>query len=149
MLDRLEHALLPWSAFLVVPLFALANAGIDLRDGALEGALGSSLALGVGLGLVVGKPLGITLGAWIAVRLGASLPSGVSWGQFAAMGAIAGIGFTVALFITELSYPAEVLGAGAAEELLREAKVGILIGSVVAALAGVAALFAASRPSRG
>ena len=148
-LDRLEHALLPWSAFLVVPLFALANAGIDLRDGALEGALGSSLALGVGLGLVVGKPLGITLGAWIAVCLGASLPSGVSWGQFSAMGAIAGIGFTVALFITELSYPAEVLGAGAAEELLREAKVGILIGSVVAALAGVAALFAASRPSRG
>ena len=147
-LDRLEHSLLPWSAFLVVPLFAFANAGVDLRDGALEAALGSSLALGVGLGLVVGKPLGVTLGAWLAVRFGASLPSGVSWTQIAAMGVIAGIGFTVALFITELSYPADVLGAGAAEDLLREAKVGILIGSVVAALAGLLTLAAVSRPGR-
>ena len=147
-LDRLERSLLPWSAFLVVPLFAFANAGVDLRGGALEAALGSSLALAVGLGLVVGKPLGITLGAWLAVRFGATLTSGVSWTQLAAMGVIAGIGFTVALFITELSYPAEVLGAGAAEELLREAKVGILIGSVVAALAGLLTLAAVSRSGR-
>ena len=148
-LDRLERSLLPWSAFLVVPLFAFANAGVDLRDGALEAALGSSLALGVGMGLVVGKPLGVTLGAWIAVRFGASLPSGVTWTQLAAMGVIAGIGFTVALFITELSYPAEVLGVEAADELLREAKVGILIGSVVAALAGLLTLAVASRSERG
>ncbi len=147
-LDRLEHSLLPWSAFLVVPLFAFANAGVDLRDGALEAALGSPLALGVGMGLVVGKPLGITLGAWLAVRFGAALPPGVSWGQFAAMGAIAGIGFTVALFITELSFPAEVLGAGPAEDLLREAKVGILIGSVIAALAGLLTLAVFSRHGR-
>ena len=148
-LDRLEHTLVPWTAFLVVPVFAFANAGVDLRDGALQGALSSSLALGVGMGLVLGKPLGITLGAWLAVRLGGSLPRGVSWGQIAAMGLIAGIGFTVALFITDLSYPPEVIGARSAEVLLREAKVGILIGSVLAAVVGLLALAAVSRPRRG
>ena len=75
-LDRIEHRLLPWSAFLIVPLFAFVNAGVDLRGGAFEEAASSTLALGVGLGLLLGKPIGATLGAWIAVRLGAELPGG-------------------------------------------------------------------------
>ncbi len=147
-LDRLEHSLLPWSALLVVPVFAFANAGVDLRDGALEAAVTSSLGVGVGLGLVIGKPLGVALGTWLAVRLGATLPTGVTWPQVVAMGVIAGIGFTVALFITELSYPIDTLGEGVAEDLLREAKVGILIGSLLAAVAGALALGAVLRAER-
>jgi NhaA family Na+:H+ antiporter len=147
-LDRLEHSLLPWSAFLVVPVFAFANAGVDLRDGALAASLSSSLALGVGLALVIGKPLGVVLGAWIAVRLGATLPTGVTWPQVVAMGMVAGIGFTVALFITELSYPIGVLGEGVAADLLREAKVGILLGSLFAAAVGALMLGAVLRTER-
>ena len=132
-LDRIEHRLLPWSAFLVVPLFAFANAGVDLRGGVLEEATSSSLALGVGLGLLVGKPVGVTIATWIAVRLGAELPAGVTWLGVFAVGLIAGIGFTVALFVTELSYDQEAL--------LAQAKVGIFIASVVAGVLGLLMLY--------
>ena len=135
-LDRIEHRLLPWSAFLVVPLFAFANAGVDLRGGALEEAASSSLALGVGLGLLVGKPVGVAIATWIAVRLGAELPAGVTWLGVFAVGLIAGIGFTVALFVTELSFEAELL--------LTQAKVGIFIASVLAGVIGLVMLYAAS-----
>ena len=131
-LDRLEHRLLPWSAFLIVPLFAFVNAGVDLRGGVFEEATSSSLALGVGLGLLIGKPIGITLGAWIAVRMGAELAEGVTWPGVAAIGLIAGIGFTVAIFVTELSFDQE--------ELLTQAKVGIFFASLVAGLLGLLAL---------
>ena len=134
-LDRIEHRLLPWSAFLVVPLFAFTNAGVDLRGGALEEAASSSLALGVGLGLLVGKPIGVALATWIAVGLGAELPAGVTWLGVFAVGLIAGIGFTVALFVTELSFDAE--------QLLTEAKVGIFVASVLAGVIGLAMLYAA------
>ena len=135
-LDRIEHRLLPWSAFLVVPLFAFTNAGVDLRGGALEEAASSSLALGVGLGLLVGKPIGVTIATWIAVRLGAELPAGVTWLGVFAVGLIAGIGFTVALFVTELSFEQEAL--------LTQAKVGIFVASVLAGVIGLAMLYAAS-----
>ena len=128
-LDRIEHYLLPWSAFLIVPLFAFVNAGVDLRGGALEEAASSTLALGVGLGLLIGKPIGVTIAIWIAVRLGAELPAGVTWPGVFAVGLIAGIGFTVALFVTELSFDDEAL--------LTEAKVGIFLASVVAGLVGL------------
>jgi NhaA family Na+:H+ antiporter len=147
-LDRLEHSLLPWSALIIVPVFAFANAGVDLRDGALEAAVTSSLGIGVALGLVIGKPLGVTLGTWLAVRMGAALPTGVDWPQVVAMGLIAGIGFTVALFITELSFPLDTLGEEIAQDLLREAKVGILIGSLFAAAVGGLALAAVLRAER-
>ena len=129
-LDRIEHSLLPWSAFLIVPLFAFVNAGVDLRGGVFEEAASSTLALGVGLGLVLGKPIGATLATWIAVRLGAELPAGVTWPGVAGVGLIAGIGFTVALFVTELSFDDAAL--------LAQAKVGIFIASVVAGLVGLA-----------
>lgn len=128
-LDRLEHALLPWSAFVIVPIFAFVNAGVDLRGGALEEAATSSLTYGVGIGLLIGKPIGLLLGTWIAVRLGAELATGVTWIGIAALGVIAGIGFTVALFVTELSFEDEVL--------LTQAKVGIFFASLIAAVVGL------------
>jgi len=97
---RIEAALHPWVAFGIMPVFALANAGVSL--GGLGGALSdaSSVALGVGLGLVVGKPLGIVAVSWLAVRIGlASLPRGVSWSGVLVVGCVAGIGFTMSLFI--------------------------------------------------
>ena len=120
----------------MVPLFAFTNAGVDLRGGALEEAASSSLALGVGLGLRIGQPVGVTIASWIAVRLGAELPAGVTWLGVFAVGLIAGIGFTVALFVTELSFEAELL--------LTQAKVGIFVASVLAGVIGLAMLYAAS-----
>ena len=137
-LDRLEHRLLPWSAFAIVPLFAFVNAGVDLRGGAFEDAASSSLTYGVGIGLLVGKPIGIVLGTWIAVRMGAEVAQGVTWLGVLSIGFVAGIGFTVALFVTELSFEQE--------ELLTQAKVGIFVASVVAGVLGLIALRALTPP---
>lgn len=135
--ERLEHRLHPWSSYLVVPVFALANAGVVL-DGA--GALGGgpSVALAVGLGLALGKVVGIAGGSWLAIRLGAgSMPEGTTWLQVVGAAAVAGIGFTVALFIGDLAFSSPALEA--------QAKIGILAGSLAAAVAGVAILSLASR----
>jgi NhaA family Na+:H+ antiporter len=138
-LHRMEHALHGVVAFAIMPLFALANAGVTLADGsgggalaALTHALGTPVALGIILGLVVGKPLGITLGAWLAVRLGvAERPEGVSWGSIHGVSWLGGIGFTMALFVGGLAFSGT---AGSA--LLGEAKLGILVGSLAAGLVG-------------
>ena len=130
-LDRLEHALLPWSAFVIVPIFAFVSAGVDLRGGALGEAATSNLTYGVGIGLLIGKPIGIVLATWIAVRLGADLAEGVTWMGVLAIGFIAGIGFTVALFVTELSFEQE--------ELLAQAKVGVFFTSLIAGVVGLLA----------
>ncbi|MFN0096330.1 MAG: Na+/H+ antiporter NhaA [Dehalococcoidia bacterium] len=128
-LDRLEHAVHPWVSFLIVPLFALANAGVVIDRESIEAATGSAVTAGVAFGLVFGKPAGIFLFAWVAVRLGwASLPRGVGFAHVGAMGVLAGIGFTVSLFITELAFEGE--------GLVSEAKIGILGASLVAAVAG-------------
>lgn len=125
----LEASLHPWSSFLVVPLFALANVGVDLSGGALGSALRSPVTAGIVLGRVVGKAVGITGGAYLAVKAGvAVLPSGVRWEHIFAAAVAAGIGLAVPLFV-----------AGAAftdPTLLAEAKVGILVGSGIAATAG-------------
>ncbi len=131
--EILEHHLHPVSAFLVVPLFALANAGIDVSGGALSEATTSRLAWGVFLGLVVGKPLGIVLATWIATRLGFSLPRGVRWTEFIGMGMAAGIGFTVSIFVSNLAFD-----SGSA--LTDTAKTGVLFASLTASLAAVAML---------
>ncbi|MEX0985563.1 MAG: Na+/H+ antiporter NhaA [Actinomycetota bacterium] len=129
-LARVEHALLPWSAFVIVPVFALANAGVRLSVDALQGALTTGLGLGIIIGLVIGKPLGIALAGRLSAAVGAGqLPSDVAWRDIVGMGATAGIGFTVALFVAELAFPD-------APELLDEAKVAILVGSAVAGIAG-------------
>ncbi|KRB76232.1 hypothetical protein ASE01_14575 [Nocardioides sp. Root190] len=137
--ERLQARLHPVSAYLVLPVFALANAGVVLTGGALGEALTSTVALGIGAGLVLGKPIGIGLACLLAVRLGlARLPSGTSWAQVIGIGFVAGIGFTVSLFIAGLSFPGE-------EILTADAKVGILLASVVAAVVGVAVLLAVGR----
>jgi len=130
---RLEHQLHPFTSFFIVPVFALANAGIELNGDALSDALTSPITLGVVLGLVVGKVVGISLFTMGAVRLGlSSLPAGATVRHVVGISAIAGIGFTVSLFVTGLAYDAPVLQD--------EAKVGILFASVVAAVMGVAVL---------
>lgn len=139
-LHELEHRLHPVTAFAVVPLFALANAGVDLRGGVLADAAGSRLAWGVAAGLVVGKTLGIGLVTLLAHRTRvASLPPDVGTGQVWGIAALAGIGFTVSLFITELAYTDPAL--------IDRAKVGIFAGSAVGAAFGVTLLlWAARRP---
>lgn len=128
--ERIQHALHGWVAFGAMPLFALANAGVALGDASFQG---DSLLvfLGVGIGLVLGKPLGIVGFSWLAERVGlAALPRGISWAQVGLVGVVAGIGFTMSIFIAQLAFPA---GAH-----LETAKVGILIGSGSAALLGYA-----------
>jgi NhaA family Na+:H+ antiporter len=125
--DRLIDLVHPWTSFVVVPLFALANAGVELRADAFSEP--SAVMVGVFVGLVVGKPVGIAAFAWIAVRLRAGrLPADATWGHVVGLGAVAGIGFTVSLFITELAFPASALRD--------DAKLGTLAASVVAAALG-------------
>lgn len=126
-LERIEDALGPWVRYVIMPLFALANAGVQVSGIGPEFA--HPLALGVIVGLCLGKPLGITLSAVLAVKLGwAKLPSGVNWGQLAGVGVVAGIGFTMSLFIANL--------AGFDEEHLRVAKAAVLLASLVSGVLG-------------
>jgi NhaA family Na+:H+ antiporter len=138
-LHRLEHALHPWVTFAIMPIFALANAGVGV-DGSLAEAARHPVTLGIVLGLVVGKLVGVVGFAWLATAIGvAELPDGATWRQVAGVGALAGIGFTMSLFIASLAF--------GDSPLLDNAKVGILGASVVAGLLGSAVLLTAGRPS--
>ena len=131
--ERLEHLLHPWSSFVVIPTFALANAGVALSMDTIGDAITSSIALGVIVGLVAGKIAGISLASWIAIRTGvARLPDDVGWRHLVGGAAVAGIGFTVSLFVTGLAF--------ADASLESDAKVGILAGSIVAGVVGAAIL---------
>jgi NhaA family Na+:H+ antiporter len=124
----IEHGLQPWVAFVIIPLFAFANAGVELK-GELAQAFTSTVTLGVLLGLLVGKPLGITLFAWLATRLRfAAMPTGCGWRALHGVSWLGGIGFTMSLFITGLAFADEVL--------VTDAKVGIFAASIGAAVAG-------------
>jgi NhaA family Na+:H+ antiporter len=139
-LSLLEHRLHPWSAFLIVPLFALANAGVDFRGGLLGEAASSSLTWAIVLGLVVGKILGISAAVWLAIRTGlGKLPQGVQPAQVVGVAAVAGIGFTVSLFIADLAYDDAAL--------TEIAKVGIFAGSLLAGAIGAALMFFAGSTS--
>ncbi|MCA9821723.1 MAG: Na+/H+ antiporter NhaA [Dehalococcoidia bacterium] len=128
-LDRLEHMLAPWVSFLIVPIFALANAGVVITGESVSDAVGAGVSWGIVLGLVIGKPVGIFTFTYLAVRLGlANRPHGVTWLQVFGVGLLGGVGFTVALFITELAFESQVL--------INDAKMGILAGSIVAAVIG-------------
>ena len=128
--DELTNLLHPWVAFFIMPLFALVNAGVAIEASTLAEPVPLRVAIGVALGLLLGKPIGITLAAWLAVRLGlAELPSGVRWPQVVATGFLAGIGFTVALFVAALAFEAT-------PPFLAGAKVGILAGSILATALG-------------
>lgn len=140
LLHRMEHGLHPWVVFLIVPVFALANAGVALGAGA-AGRLLEPVGLGVILGLVVGKQVGIMSFSWVAVRARiAELPDGVTWRYLHGLSALCGIGFTMALFIGHLAY------ADAA--LLEQAKTSILAASAVSAILGKVLLDAAARDAR-
>ncbi len=132
-LARLEHALHAPVAWLIMPIFALANAGVALGDNAAA-LVADPAALGVIVGLVVGKPVGVMLMAWLAVRAGlAVLPAGVSWGQLAGVSLLTGIGFTMSIFISNLAFGTEGLAVDAA-------KTGILLASLVMGVAGALVL---------
>lgn len=134
----LDHALHPVSAYVVVPLFALANAGIDLRGGVLGEAMSSDLTWAVICGLLIGKTLGIAATALTVLKLGrGSLPSGMRKAQVWGVGALGGIGFTVSLFITDLAFNSE--------PLQDEAKVGIFLGSILSGAVGALLLLRTRR----
>ena len=140
-LDRLERSLHPWSSFLIVPIFALANAGVKIVGIDLVEAATSPVALGVALGLLAGKMIGITAFTYIAVRTGlGKLPKRTGWRQVTGLAAIAGIGFTVSLFITELAFQTPVF--------IDEAKIGIFIGSGLAGLVGYSILRTSKTPQQ-
>jgi NhaA family Na+:H+ antiporter len=140
-LARIEHALAPYTSLVVMPIFALANAGVTLSAEALD-ALASPVTLGVALGLIVGKPLGVAGAAWLALRVGvASLPTGVGWRQLLGAACLAGIGFTMSLFIASLAFGGDPHGGSVvASEHLDAAKLGILGGSLVSGVLGFALL---------
>jgi NhaA family Na+:H+ antiporter len=130
-LHRMEHALAPFVAFVIMPVFAFFNAGVPI-SGSTTGAI-SAVSLGVFGGLLLGKPLGVAGFAFVAVKSGlARLPAGATWPSMIGVGLLAGIGFTMSLFIANLAFEDQAI--------LVQAKIGVLAASVVAALAGLAFL---------
>ncbi len=124
----LEHALHPVQAWLILPLFALANAGVRIDSHILE-ALANPISLGIIAGLVIGKPVGITALSWLALKVGrGNLPAKMNWTQVFGAGCLAGIGFTMSLFIADLAW--------ADESLIADAKVGILVASLISGVMG-------------
>ncbi len=138
-LHWLEHTLAPWVAFLIVPLFGFANAGVSLEGIGAAGLL-APLPLAVAAGLFLGKQLGIFGGVWLSVKLGlAAMPRGAGWLQIYGVAMLCGIGFTMSLFIGALAFPGR-------PDLVEAAKLGTLAGSALSALAGFLVLrFAPSR----
>ena len=131
--ERLQYRLHPWTSFVIVPLFALANAGIHLTGGLLRDAFGSPITLGILVGYVLGKPLGITGFSALALRLNLGLRRGLSWPVIAGAGVVSGIGFTVSILIATLAFHGRQLA---------EAKVGVLAAALVASV-GAWAVFRA------
>jgi len=132
--ERLTRELNDWVSFLVLPLFALANAGVTFSAGIVHELITSRVAWGILLGLVVGKPVGVLGFSWLAVRLRvAQLPHSVNWRQIGAVGMLAGIGFTVSIFISSLAFDSDLYVA--------EAKTAVLAASLIAGLLGYFALW--------
>ena len=142
-LERLEEQVAPISAFVVVPIFALANAGIHITGDSISAALGSNIAWGIFFGLLAGKFVGIVAASALAVRLGIAFkPPELKWAHLGGASLLAGIGFTVAIFIANLSFTGD---DGVA--LLEDAKIGIFAASIVAAVLGYAVLRRVREPS--
>jgi NhaA family Na+:H+ antiporter len=131
--ERFENFLHPFTAYMIIPIFALANAGIVLTSEKVSAATSSNVTIGIILGLVVGKPLGITLFAWVATKVGFELPPGINWVQFIGMGLAAGIGFTVSIFVAGLAFQTDAI-----TDL---GKIGILAASAVAAAGALIVLY--------
>ncbi|MCG6947234.1 MAG: Na+/H+ antiporter NhaA [Deltaproteobacteria bacterium] len=129
-LQRMEHSLHPWIAFGLLPVFAFANAGLSLEGVNLTSIFAHPATIGIALGLLIGKPVGITLFSFLAVKTNiAVLPTGVRWSHIIGAGMLGGIGFTMSLFVSNLSF--------FSAELLNYSKLGILLGSILSAIAGL------------
>ncbi|GAA3237064.1 hypothetical protein GCM10017691_35840 [Pseudonocardia petroleophila] len=127
--ERLQLRIQPWSSYVIVPLFVLANAGVPLDGATLAAAASSPLTWGIVVGLTVGKVVGVSAGTWVALRTGIGrVPDTLRWGQLIGGAGLAGIGFTVALFVTDLALDDQAL--------VDQAKIGILAGSLLAGLIG-------------
>jgi NhaA family Na+:H+ antiporter len=142
-LHRLEHVITPWVAFLIIPVFGFANAGVDLT-GIGPDDIFAPLPLGIAAGLFLGKQIGIFGAVWLCVRFGiAQKLRGASWVQIYAVAALCGIGFTMSLFIGALAFPGDA-------ELIDQAKIGVLVGSLGSAITGFLILrFARPAPDHG
>ena len=128
-LQRLEHLLHPWVALLIMPLFALSNAGVDLGKDVID-ILMSQVSIGIFLGLVVGKPLGVVIFSWLAIKSGlANMPEQTTWRHILGAAWLGGIGFTMSIFVTGLAFENTEL-------LISQAKTSILVASLVAGIAG-------------
>ncbi len=137
--QRMEHHLSPWVTFGIIPLFAMANAGLDLLAIPFRDVIVQSVTLGVMLGLVLGKFIGISGFAWLAVKIGlAKLPSGVQWRHILGAAWLGGIGFTMSLFIAQLAFTNS-------PALFEEARLGIIMASVIAAMIGLTWLYLSAR----
>ncbi|PCS23578.1 Na+/H+ antiporter NhaA [Candidatus Enterovibrio escicola] len=133
-LKTLEHAIHPYAAFLILPLFAFANAGVSL-EGVSLASLTNTLPIGIALGLLMGKPLGIFMFCWVSVKIGlAKLPEKVNFKQIFAVSLLCGIGFTMSIFISSLAF------SGVGESYITLSRLGILMGSTLSALAGYSLL---------
>ena len=131
--EWLEHRLHTWTSFVIVPIFAIANAGIPITVSTLRDAAGARLTWGIATGLIIGKPLGILAGTWLVVRVGAgTLPEGTGWRSLIPTAIVAGVGFTVSLFVTELAFTGSIAD---------QAKVGVLAASVVAGIVALTVAF--------
>lgn len=130
-LQKVEHALHPWVAFIVMPLFALANAGIIIGAGFFTSLL-NPVSMGVAIGLLAGKFAGVLLATWLMVKFGAQLPAKASWKQITGVALLAGVGFTMSLFISGLAFTHP--------EMVDQAKYGILLASLLAGILGVIVL---------
>ena len=136
--ERIESALHPISSFIIIPIFALANAGVNMGDGLLGDAASSPITWGVGLGLIVGKIFGITVMTWLGMKLPfISPPSGLNFISLLGLAATAGIGFTVSLFITNLAFDDM--------EIINQSKIGVLFASVIAGILGLLLLRAGTK----
>jgi NhaA family Na+:H+ antiporter len=137
--ESLEYRLHPWTSYLIVPVFALANAGVVISSDSIADAAASPVTHGIVVGLVVGKAVGILAFTWLACRLGVgALPDGVRWPQVAGIAVLGGIGFTVSLFVTNLAFRTT-------PALASDAKLGVLTASVIAALLGACILVFTTR----
>jgi len=141
-LQRIEHSLHPLSVFIIMPIFAFANAGTHIEFGEVGHLLTERVALGVMAGLLLGKVGGVFIATYISVKLNLTeMPSQANWGHIAGVGLLAGIGFTMSLFINELAFS----GLPESEPFVTEAKLGVFLASLVAGIAGSIVLRAASR----
>jgi NhaA family Na+:H+ antiporter len=127
---RLEDAVRPWVLLFIMPVFALFNAGVVIGG---DLALTSSVTLGAALGLLIGKPVGVLAATWVATQFGARMPEGIGWFGITGIAVLAAVGFTMSLFIAQLAF-------GERDALLDQAKIGVLIASTLAAMAGLAIL---------